>query len=227
MRLRLGLDVGGTFTDIVATDLDSGATWLRKTASTPDDPSRAILEGSADLMAEAGASGADVVFFGHGTTVVTNMIVERKGDRLALITTRGFRDVLELGRQARPHVYDYRITRPAPLARRRDRFEVDERLNAAGETLTPLDPAQLDQIAATIRAQGIRAVAICYLHAYADPKHEIETVEHLRRLLPDAFVTASHDVAPEYREFERFSTTALNGHVGPRSGRYSGVWPRD
>jgi N-methylhydantoinase A len=220
MRLRLGLDVGGTFTDIVAMDLDTGAAWSRKTASTPDDPSRAILEGTADLLAEAGTTGADVVFFGHGTTVVTNMIVERKGDRLALITTRGFRDVLELGRQARPHVYDYRVTRPEPLARRRDRFEVDERLSARGEVLVPLDPAQLDQIAATIREREICAVAICYLHAYVDPRHEETTLTYLRDLLPGVFLTASHAVAPEYREFERFSTTALNGHVGPRAGRY-------
>lgn len=220
MRLRLGLDVGGTFTDIVATDLDTGMAWSRKTASTPDDPSRAILTGSAELLAEAGATGADVVFFGHGTTVVTNMIVERKGDRLALITTRGFRDVLELGRQARPHVYDYRVTRPAHLARRRDRFEVDERLSSTGEILVPLDTAQLDGIAATIREREINAVAICYLHAYANPRHEEATLQHLRDLLPGAFLTASHAVAPEYREFERFSTTALNGHVGPRAKRY-------
>lgn len=220
MKLRLGLDVGGTFTDIVATDLDTGMVWSRKTASTPDDPSRAILDGTAELLAEAGATGADVVFFGHGTTVVTNMIVERKGDRLALITTRGFRDVLELGRQARPDVYNYRITRPAPLALRRDRFEVDERLNASGEILVPLDTAQLDEIAATIRSREIIAVAICYLHAYADPSHEEATLHHLRDLLPDVFLTASHAVAPEYREFERFSTTALNGHVGPRAKRY-------
>jgi N-methylhydantoinase A len=220
MRLRLGLDVGGTFTDIVATDLDTGRAWTRKTASTPDDPSRAILTGTKDLLAEAGASGGDVVFFGHGTTVVTNMIVERKGDRLALITTRGFRDVLELGRQARPDVYDYRITRPEPLARRRDRFEVDERMSASGDVLVPLDLAQLDEIAATIQARGITAVAVCYLHAYADSRHEAATLDHLRALLPDVFLTASHAVAPEYREYERFSTTALNGHVGPRAKRY-------
>jgi len=220
MRLRLGLDVGGTFTDVVATDLDTGMAWSRKIASTPDDPSRAILDGTVELMAEAGTTGSDVVFFGHGTTVVTNMIVERKGDRLALITTRGFRDVLELGRQARPHVYDYRITRPVPLARRRDRFELDERMSATGEILVTLDTSQLDEIAATINARGINAVAICYLHAYADPGHEEATLDHLRDLLPGVFLTASHAVAPEYREFERFSTTALNGHVGPRAKRY-------
>ena len=220
MRLRLGLDVGGTFTDIVATDLDTGMAWSRKTASTPEDPSRAILDGTKELLAEAGTTGADVVFFGHGTTVVTNMIVERKGDRLALITTKGFRDVLELGRQARPHVYDYRITRPDPLALRRDRFEVTERLSAAGEVLVPLDIGDLDKIADTIRNRGIRAVAVCYLHAYADPKHEEATLAHLRGLLPDVFITTSNAVAPEYREFERFSSTAMNGYVGPRAHRY-------
>ncbi|SDX33141.1 hydantoinase/oxoprolinase family protein [Roseicitreum antarcticum] len=220
MRLRLGLDVGGTFTDIVATDLDTGAAWSRKIASTPDDPSRAILDGTAELLAEAGASGADVVFFGHGTTVVTNMIVERKGDRLALITTKGFRDILELGRQSRPSVYNYRITRPAPLAQRRDRFEVTERLRASGEVLIPLDMQHLDEIAETIRTRDIGAVAICYLHAYANPKHEDATLAYLRAALPGVFITTSHAVAPEYREFERFSTTAMNGYVGPRAKRY-------
>jgi N-methylhydantoinase A len=220
MRLRLGLDVGGTFTDIVATDLDTGAAWARKIASTPDDPSRAILDGAAELLVEAGATGSDVVFFGHGTTVVTNMIVERKGNRLALITTKGFRDVLELGRQSRPHVYDYRVTRPAPLALRRDRFEVSERISASTEVLAPLDTTELDDIADTIRSRGIDAVAICFLHAYADPRHERAALAHLQDRLPGVFLTTSHAVAPEYREFERASTTAMNGYVGPRAKRY-------
>jgi len=165
MRLRIGVDVGGTFTDLAAIDLDSGNDFNYKVRSTPDDPSIAILEGTAALLEETRARGQSTVFFGHGTTVVTNMVVERKGTPLAVITTRGFRDVLELGRQARPHVYDYTVRRPEPLARRRHRFEIDERVAADGTIIRPLELDDIDRVAETIRKCGLGAVAVCFLHA--------------------------------------------------------------
>lgn len=219
-RLRIGVDVGGTFTDIVALKAQSGQVWHHKEPSSPNDPARAILDGTAAVLAMAGATGADVSFFGHGTTVVTNMILERKGAHLALVTTRGFRDVLELGRQARPHVYDYRVRRPAPLAARHDRFEVSERMSAKGDVLQPIDEGALEELAATLARASYDAVAVCFLHGYVAPAHEKRAVEMLRQALPNAYITASQAVAPEYREFERFATTALNGFVGPRAGRY-------
>ena len=158
--LRMALDVGGTFTDFAAFDVASGKRWFAKVPSTPDDPSRAILEGTAALLAEIGATGRDVGFFGHSTTVVTNMILERKGAHTAMVTTTGFRDVLDLGRQARPSVYDYRITRPVPLIARRDRFEVEGRMSASGSVLTPLDIDALDTVATRIRDGGYGAVAV-------------------------------------------------------------------
>ena len=220
MRLRIGVDVGGTFTDFTAIDLDSGNNFNNKVRSTPDDPSIAILKGTAALLQETGVSGQSTVFFGHGTTVVTNMVVERKGTPLAVVTTRGFRDVLELGRQARPHVYDYTVRRPEPLARRRNRLEVDERVAADGSVIRPLDLADIDAVAATIRERGLGAVAICFLHAYRNPAHEALAASRLRAALPGILVTASYETASEYREFERFSTTALNAFVGPRAMQY-------
>ncbi len=220
MRLRIGVDVGGTFTDFAAIDLDSGNNFNSKVRSTPDDPSIAILEGTAALLQEAGSSGESTVFFGHGTTVVTNMVVERKGTPLAVIATRGFRDVLELGRQARPHVYDYTVRRAQPLARRRNRLEVDERVAADGTVVRPLDLAEIDAVAEAIRERGLGAVAICFLHAYRNPAHEALAASRIRAALPGVFVTASYETASEYREFERFSTTALNAFVGPRAMQY-------
>lgn len=220
MRLRVGVDVGGTFTDFAAVDVESGRKFTLKVRSTPDDPSRAIVQGTGLLLAEAGAKGGDVAFFGHGTTVVTNMILERKGARLGIVTTRGFRDVLELARQARPDVYDYSVHRPPPLAPRRHRFEIGERVAADGSVIDPIDPREVASLAKRIEDEGLEAIAVCFLHAYAEHKNERAAAEILRSALPEVFVTASHAVATEYREFERFSTTAMNAFVGPRADRY-------
>ncbi|MEM8731695.1 MAG: hydantoinase/oxoprolinase family protein [Pseudomonadota bacterium] len=221
-RIRIGVDVGGTFTDLVAQDLVTGRMWHHKERSTPDHPARAILDGTRHLLETCGKTGADLGFFGHGTTVITNMILERKGARLALVTTVGFRDILDLGRQARPHVYDYRIRRPAALAPRRDRFELDERIGADGAVVTPLDPDAVRRLATTLATEGYDAVAICFLHSYQNPDHEREVAKILRDELGSVYISSSHDVAPEYREFERFATTALNAFVGPRAATYFG-----
>jgi N-methylhydantoinase A len=218
--LRIGVDVGGTFTDLVAMDGTTGAVWHHKERSSPDKPSRAILQGTERLLHMAACNGQDVAFFGHGTTVITNMILERQGARVALVTTQGFRDVLDLGRQARPHVYDYRIRRPRSLVARRDRFELPERIAADGSVVTPLDEEALSDLCDTLARGGYEAVAVCFLHGYRAPGHEALAVETLRARLDGVFVTASHAVAPEYREYERFATTALNAFVGPRAARY-------
>ncbi|MEM9431288.1 MAG: hydantoinase/oxoprolinase family protein, partial [Pseudomonadota bacterium] len=216
--VRIGLDVGGTFTDVVAVS-DDGRLVHQKRRSQPDDPARSVHRCISDALADLGASPDTVRFLGHGTTIVTNLIIEGAGDPVALMTTAGFRDVLDLGRQARPRVYDYRVARPASPAQRRDRFEVPERAGPEG-AITPLDDAVLQAVADTLAERGARAVAVCFLHSYRHPGHERQAVALLRARLPGAYVTASHDVAPEYREFERFSTTALNASVGPRAIAY-------
>src|SRR5690606_32150390 len=200
---RIGIDVGGTFTDFTMVDEQAGAVHFHKVPSTPHDPSEAIQQGIADLLRTHGVAVRDVSHIGHGTTVATNLIIERKGARVGLLTTRGFRDVLEIGRQTRPHLYDYTVGRPVPLVPRELRLEIDERVLADGSVLRPLDDAQVAQAARQLAGAGVTAVAICFIHAYRRPDHEQRAREIVRRVLPDAYVSLSSDVLPEFREFER------------------------
>ncbi|HEY8288026.1 MAG TPA: hydantoinase/oxoprolinase family protein, partial [Acetobacteraceae bacterium] len=179
-----------------------------------------IAEGLAALLARHGIAPEEISFTGHGTTIATNMVIERRGVPTGLITTQGFRDVLEIGRQVRPHLYDYTVRTPPPLVPRECRMEVKERLDAAGAVLRPLDEAAVATAADTLARQGVRAVAICFLHAYLDGTHERRAAEIVRARLPDAYISLSSDVLPEFREFERFSTTAINATIGPRMARY-------
>ena len=220
MTVRIGLDVGGTFTDIVMIDPRNGLKASKKVRSTPRDPSDAILNGVKLMLEEHGVQSNEVVFFGHGTTVVTNMIVERKGSKIALLTTSGFRDVLELARQSRPSVYDYSVSRPKPIVERRNRFEIPERVSSGGEVLVNPNKAQLDQIVSTLRQQEFEAVAVCFINSYRNPSNEKRVSDLLRAVIPNAYVSSSSEVAPEFREYERFSTTALNAFVGPHSSKY-------
>lgn len=217
---RIGVDVGGTFTDFTLHDDANGEVHFYKTASTPHDPSQAIEEGLRAMLAQLGFAAADVGYLGHGTTVATNIVIERRGARTGLLTTKGFRDALELGRQARPSIYDYRIEKPPVLIPRDRRVEVEERIGPAGEVLTPLDPASLEAAVAELRAQGVESVAVCFLHSYRRPEHEQAARAVIARLLPEAYVTLSSDILPEFREFERMSTTAVNAFVGPKMGNY-------
>ncbi|MBV8879736.1 MAG: hydantoinase/oxoprolinase family protein [Planctomycetaceae bacterium] len=196
----VGVDTGGTFTDFIL--FDGRRIRTHKVLSTPDDPSRAVLQG----LRELGAAGADVV---HGSTVATNAFLERKGARLTLVTTKGFEDLLEIGRQDRGSLYDLSWERPEPLIPRSRRIGVRERVDARGRILVPLDRAALRRI----RAEH---VAVCFLHSYANPAHEREAGKLLRS------ATLSSDVLPEYREYERLSTTVLNAYVAPAVGRYVG-----
>lgn len=216
----IGFDVGGTFTDFVLQNRATRRVHSFKLPSTPHDPSLAIEEGLSRLLALHGADAAGVVRLGHGTTVATNLIIERKGARTGLLTTRGFRDALEIGRQTRPHLYDHRVTRPPPLVPRADRIEVAERVGADGTVIVPLDEAGVEKAARRFAAVGVEAVAVCFLHSYRFPSHERRARAILERALPGVYVSLSSDVLPEFREYERLSTTVLNAAVGPRMGGY-------
>lgn len=220
MAYRIGFDVGGTFTDFSSIDDTSGRVDYFKVPSTPDDPSRAIGMGLEGLMEKLGIQGADVSHLGHGTTVATNMAIERRGALTGLITTRGFRDVLEIGRQTRPHLYNYRVRRPDPLIPRHLRLEVGERIMADGSILRPLNEDEVREAADQLRAARVEAVVVCFLHSYRNAEHEKRARELLRERLPDVFISISSEILPEFREYERLSTTALNAYVGPRMERY-------
>jgi N-methylhydantoinase A len=217
---RIGFDVGGTFTDFTLHDTTTGELRHFKVPSTPADPSEAIETGLRLLSADLNAAPAQVSFIGHGTTVATNMVIERRGAPTGLITTRGFRDVLEIGRQIRPHLYDYTVRTPAPLVPREFRLEVAERIDAAGNVLIPLDEPAVAAAADALAAQGVQAIAICFLHSYLNDTHERRAAAIVRARLPNMYLATSSGVLPEFREFERFSTTAINATIGPRMERY-------
>ncbi|MER9580726.1 hydantoinase/oxoprolinase family protein [Mesorhizobium sp. M0276] len=218
-QYRLGVDVGGTFTDVSLANELTGDLHHFKTPSTPHDPSEAIENGLKKVIA-SGFDPAAIAHFGHGTTVATNMIIERKGTLTGLVTTKGFRDVLEIARQQRPHLYDYSIHRPAPLVERWLRLEIAERYTADGDEIIPLDEAAVRAAAAQLRAAGVAAVAVCFVHAYRYHAHEKRAGEILREELPGMPISLSSDVQPEFREFERFSTTVMNAYLTPKMAGY-------
>jgi N-methylhydantoinase A len=209
--VRVGVDTGGTFTDFVV--LEGTSFRLHKEPSTPDDPARAIVHGLERL----GVLSALRELL-HGSTVATNAILERKGTRTALVTTAGFRDVLEIGRQNRPRLYDLRQTKPPPLVPRALRFEVRERLDERGGVLVPLVDDDLHSVVAELRVAGVESVAVCLLFSFVNPELEKRVAEFLRAR--GFLVSASHEISPEYREYERTSTTVLNAFVAPVMGRY-------
>ncbi|HKS69641.1 MAG TPA: hydantoinase/oxoprolinase family protein, partial [Ktedonobacterales bacterium] len=211
MLLLLGADIGGTFTDLVW--WDGEALRTAKMPSTPDAPERALLAGMDTL----GARRPDVLLV-HGSTVATNAFLERTGARVVFVTTAGFGDALEIGRQQRSAIYDIRATRPAPLVPPERRVEVRERLDATGAPLVPLDDAEIARVVAEVAARRPEAVAICLLHSYANTEHERRLAEALRVVCP--FVYASYAIDPAYREYERMSTTAINAYVAPRVAAY-------
>jgi N-methylhydantoinase A/oxoprolinase/acetone carboxylase beta subunit len=209
--IRIGVDTGGTFTDLVL--LTAQGVAVHKVRSTPDDPARAILAGIAELT--GGVAGADVV---HGSTVATNAVLERKGARVALVTTAGFEDVLRIGRQTRRELYNFQAPDRRPLVDSELVFGVAERMTAQGDVLEPLDVAALDRVIAEIGRRGVDAVAVCFLHAYLNDAHERLAAD---RLAAAGFtVSASHRVLREYREYERFSTTVVNAYVTPLMASY-------
>ena len=217
--LRIGVDIGGTFTDLVVAGAD-GALITHKTASNPADPSEALFRGLEEVAARMRLSAAELcartAHFIHGTTVATNTLLQRNGAKTALIVTEGFRDSLELRRGARDNVWDHRTPWAPPLVPRYLRWPVRERMSATGTVLTPIVLSDLDAAAHFFRTEGVEAVAICFLHSYRNPTHEAAARAVLARLLPDVFVCASHEVAPIVGEFERSSTVAVNACIANR-----------
>jgi N-methylhydantoinase A len=217
---RIGVDVGGTFTDFTLLDEATREVRYHKISSTPADPSQAIRDGVGELLRNFDIAPGEVSFIGHGTTVATNMIIERRGVLCGLLTTRGFRDLLEIGRQTRPSLYDYRVTKPHPIVPRWLRLPVHERIDADGHVLAPLDEDDLEHAVLALKEAGVQAVAICFLHSYRNSAHEETARATVLRHMPDCFVSVSSEILPEFREFERLSTTVLNGYAGPKMQRY-------
>ena len=220
MSLRIGVDIGGTFTDLVLLDPANGRLVNGKVLTTPDDPSRGVLTGIAALLARAAAAPADIAQVIHGTTLVANAIIERKGVRTAFVTTQGFRDLLAMAREWRWDIYDLDITPPAPLVDRAACFEVPGRLDAQGREITPFDEAAARQVADAIARSGAEAVAVCFLHSFRDPAQERRMAAVLAARLPDIAVSLSSEIAPALGEYERASTTVANAYVQPVFRRY-------
>jgi N-methylhydantoinase A len=218
--MLLGVDVGGTFTDAVL--LDGGDVHTAKVPTTPREESFGVMQAVESVLGRAGASPADVDVFAHGMTVGTNALLEERGARTALIATRGFGDLLEIGRQNRPHLYRLCAPKATPLVGPEQRFEADERVGPEG-VVKALPEDEPERLAAAVEASGVEAVAVCLLFSYLDPSHERRLAEHLRQHLPGVHVSASHEVLPRFREFERCSTTVIDAYLSPLLGRYLGA----
>jgi 5-oxoprolinase (ATP-hydrolysing) len=219
-RYRIGIDIGGTFTDYVLLDQTDGSVGLHKRLTTPREPAEGALAGLMELLEQHRMRLADVEIIVHGTTLVTNAIIERRGVKTGLLTTRGFRDIVEMGKEQRYDIYDLFLQFPQPLAPRRWRLEVDERMTREGEVLQAPDPAQVRSLVQQLVADGVESVAVCLLHSYMNPAHEQAVGELIRREFPQVSVTLSSDLVPEIREFERTSTTVCNAYVQPLMDRY-------
>ena len=219
---RLGIDIGGTFTDAVLLNEETGEARTVKVPSTPDDLSRGFLNAVHRILADRGVSPTDVGYLVHATTVATNSIIEGKIARTGFVTTDGFRDMLEIARQIRPSLYDLQFEKPPPLVPRYLAFGVPERLDARGEVLAALDEQAVREVARALKAEGVEAIAVCFLHSYINPDHERRAGEILAEEFPAAIVSLSSDVAPEFREYFRASTTVINAAISPVVGRYLG-----
>ena len=214
--VALAIDIGGTFTDLAAVDRRDGSLILSKVATTPTRLQHGVLS----ALERSGVSPGDVGAFVHGSTVVINAITERRGARTVLVTTEGFRDVLEIGRANRPDLYNLSYRKPEPFVPRRLRFEVPERISHTGEILVPLDEPAVESVAERLRTLDVDAVAICFLHAWTNPEHERRAAELLSKLLRDVEIVASHEISSQWREYERTSTTVLSAYVKPTVATY-------
>jgi N-methylhydantoinase A len=216
----VGIDTGGTFTDLVAVDLDRGRYHYHKVPTTTGDPARGILDGIAEILDQNGLPRRDVSFLVLGTTLATNAVLEGKWAPTAVITTAGFRDVLELARQRRPHYFNLDIPKPMPPAARDCRIEVGGRIAYDGSEVAPLDETQVRAAVGRLKAKKVEAVAVCFMHAYANPAHEARAKALVQDLWPEVYLCASSDVLAEFREFERFSTATVNASLMPIMDRY-------
>jgi N-methylhydantoinase A len=220
----VGVDIGGTFTDFMLYDTESGGVHVHKVPSTPAEPEQAMVTGLSELCAGAGLAPSDVTGVFHGTTVATNAVLQHEGAVAGMITTRGFRDIVHIGRHQRPLHYSVMQDIPwqaKPFVRRRHRKVVTERIvPPTGEVLTPLDEEEVRAAARELREEGVEAVAVCFLFSYLNPEHERRAAAIVREEMPDAFVTTSADIFPQFREFERFTTATMSAFVGPTTGKY-------
>lgn len=219
-RFRAGVDIGGTFTDLTLVDDESGQLWVGKVLTSSEDPSTAVHEGLARLLQEARVPISDLQNVIHGTTLVTNAVIERKGAKTALLTTQGFRDVIEIGRESRYDLYDLFLELPKPLVPRRLRREVKERILDDGSVLEPLDTAGVEREVRAMQREGVEALAVCLLHSYKNPDHELAVAEIIRRVAPSLHLSLSSEVIPAIREYERASTTVVNVYVRPLVDAY-------
>ena len=222
----VGIDVGGTHTDLVLLDTKTGEIQVHKTPTTVEDPSKGAVLTLDEHIKKQGISPKDISYLMHGTTIATNIALEHGGAKTGLITTEGFRDILHMARHKRPQTFSLQLDLPwqkFPLVPRRWRHTVPERMVPPGVVLIPLDEDAVKLAVASLIAEGIEAIAICFLHSYLNSKHEAKAKKIIKKMAPDIFVTTSHEVTPQYREYERFSTTALNAYVGPKTSKYLGT----
>ena len=221
---RIGVDVGGTFTDLILVDEESGRITVDKVPSTPDDPARGVVDGIARLCGKAGVTLAEIDNLLHGTTVATNIALTHTGAEVGMITTEGMRDILHIARHKKPLNFSLQQELPwqsRPLVKRRHRLTVPERITVPhGDVLVRSTRTPCATASAQLKAAGVEAVAVCFLHSYLNPAHEQRVKEILLEEFPEAYLSVSNEVLPLYREFERFSTVALNAYVGPKVSRY-------
>ena len=221
MSYRLGIDIGGTFTDFALVNDETGRVWIHKQLTTPHDPSECVLEGMTVLLRQADVDIGALDTVAHGTTLITNAVIERKGAITGMLVTKGFRDVVDIAMERRYDLFDLRLEFAAPIVPRSRRVEVDERLRYDGSETRPLDIKAVREGARyLVEEQGIAALAICFLHAYADDAHERAAADVVREAFPDLYVSTSSDVLPFMREYERWSTTAINAYTQPMIDRY-------
>jgi N-methylhydantoinase A len=214
-KYKLGIDVGGTFTDGVLLDTETGAVVNIKVPSTPKDPSIGFLNNLDGIFKDSRIDPSNIWFLVHGTTVATNAIIEGKTSKTALITTKGFRDILEIAFQIRPKLYDLFVEKPTPLVPRDLCFEVSERISYTGEVLEAIDPASVETAIDRLQEENIESVAVCLLHSYVNNVHEKEVKKHIQKRCPGVFITLSSEICPEFREYTRASTTVINSCIIP------------
>ena len=222
--IRLGVDVGGTFTDLVLINDEQGTIDLNKVPTTPEDPSIGTINGALELCESTGVTPAQIEQFFHGTTIATNIVLEHNGAGTGLITTEGYRDILHIARHKRPYNFSIQQDLPwqkYPLVKRRYRLPVKERIIAPrGEVHVPLDEEQVREAVRKLKKANVEAVAVCFMFSFLNPAHEKRAAEIVREEWPDVYLSLSHEIIPQYREYERFSTTCLNAYVGPKTASY-------
>ena len=220
MTYRIGIDVGGTFTDLALYDDSTGQLWLAKILTTPEDPSKAVLEGLDTLLLDCGITTSQLGEVSHATTIATNSVIQRIGPLTALLVTEGFRDILTIGRQKRWELYDNSIDQPKPIVRRRSTWEARERILFDGTVKVSLDESSVIRAAKEMQVAGVKAVAISFLHSYVNPRHEELAAKLIASVAPEILISRSSEVSPIYREYERTNTTAMNAYVMPLLGTY-------